>query len=511
MKYFFFKSWMPKSEFFFNIRSIRHIRVIILALITCGMASAQSIDTAYGANGYSENVSGNTVATVQTADGAIIYASVLSQKIKIRRLVNGVTDMTIGIVSYGLQNFDNYVEQMAVLPNQQILVVGSAHANGISKVIFMRLNPDLSLDNTFGTDGYVSELAGIASHLYPVLVVDGDGNFYVAGKHTAAYTNFAAKFNASGQLQTSFGSQGILLLDTVVNNISLYIRSMVLTVDGRIITAGSRKIGSDDVDRCLNAFNLDGTLSTGFGDNGTVIVDYNGTNDYSAELILVEDGKLLLGGVSNGSPTLTRLLPDGSLDTGFGIGGKLILEKPSFFFPSTLSDMVVLPDGKYLLFGSSMWYSVDAVPFLFRYNVNGTKDLSFNGIGGYCAADTNHQWGARNMHLQQDGSAILSIYVNTSSTNQYFGTTVKINSMVLSTDMEQKDDFSFYPNPASETVFFENSDNIVLEPIKLYDMQGREVLKAPLRSDNSINISTLQSGTYLIKFAGEKTSRIIKK
>ena len=69
---------------------------------------------------------------------------------------------------------------------------------------------------------------------------------------------------------------------------------------------------------------------------------------------------------------------------------------------------------------------------------------------------------------------------------------------------------SVYPNPATDRicVTLENLENI---DVTLFDMSGRAVKTLTLRNgDNTIDISTLQNGIYLIRVAGSVT-KIVKK
>jgi hypothetical protein len=82
----------------------------------------------------------------------------------------------------------------------------------------------------------------------------------------------------------------------------------------------------------------------------------------------------------------------------------------------------------------------------------------------------------------------------------------------LSTDNFNKTDFTYYPNPAKNTL---NVDiDQVVSQYSIYNMAGKKVLVgSPESIDPQINISSLQTGTYLVKISVEGKSasfRIIK-
>src|SRR5205085_541556 len=94
--------------------------------------------------------------------------------------------------------------------------------------------------------------------------------------------------------------------------------------------------------------------------------------------VVQADGKIIIGGVFNSINgqrryNLARLLPDGSLDAGFGV---------SFGTSRSVRAMAVQSTGKIIIVGS--FYAVDGVAcgHVARLNPDGTLDNTFNpGIG----------------------------------------------------------------------------------------------------------------------------------
>jgi ELWxxDGT repeat protein len=62
----------------------------------------------------------------------------------------------------------------------------------------------------------------------------------------------------------------------------------------------------------------------------------------------------------------------------------------------------------------------------------------------------------------------------------------------------------FYPNPALELIYFNKPNNI--SQIKIYDLNGKQVLEEDIFTNNSINIESLISGSYIIKILGKNGS-----
>ncbi len=85
----------------------------------------------------------------------------------------------------------------------------------------------------------------------------------------------------------------------------------------------------------------DGTLDTNFGNGGKLLMPVGSSTDEGRSVIQQADGKLVVAGKSyNGSIydfSLVRLNADGTLDTGFGNGGKLLMPVGTAPTPATAS------------------------------------------------------------------------------------------------------------------------------------------------------------------------------
>nr|WP_321237448.1 discoidin domain-containing protein [uncultured Psychroserpens sp.] len=84
------------------------------------------------------------------------------------------------------------------------------------------------------------------------------------------------------------------------------------------------------------------------------------------------------------------------------------------------------------------------------------------------------------------------------------------------TDSVLEESISLYPNPASDVIRINNTSNIGLEGITVYDMNGRIVIQH-LVTDNShnqtINVSELSSGVYMVQIYSNQVhtmKRVIK-
>ena len=85
----------------------------------------------------------------------------------------------------------------------------------------------------------------------------------------------------------------------------------------------------------------------------------------------------------------------------------------------------------------------------------------------------------------------------------------------LSKDEHLLSSFSVYPNPANDVVNVGNTENVLINNVKIVDLNGRTVKNVALSGvvDTQVNISDLSSGVYMITVSSDKgnlTKKIIK-
>ena len=85
---------------------------------------------------------------------------------------------------------------------------------------------------------------------------------------------------------------------------------------------------------------------------------------------------------------------------------------------------------------------------------------------------------------------------------EYSITTSIVNSEV--------DYFNIYPNPASDELTIQFSDNLN-HVILIYDMYGKLVLSKITSETEILNISNLSNGIYIIKIDDRQNKKLIKK
>ena len=149
-----------------------------------------------------------------------------------------------------------------------------------------------ALDFSFGDDGIVTtEVAFAYSFAH---VIQPDGKIIVAGNAgNPSFQQMAvARFYPDGSLDETFGDNGTATYDLVLN--PSFANGLVLLTDGKILVTGYTF--SDFVgDFAAIRLNADGSLDTSFGTDGVVIVD-NGGSEVSESMVLLEDESFIIVG-----------------------------------------------------------------------------------------------------------------------------------------------------------------------------------------------------------------------
>lgn len=124
-----------------------------------------------------------------------------------------------------------------------------------------------------------------------------------------------------------------------------------------------------------------GDLDPSFGSGGMVKLLESEEDSYVGGVAVQSDGKVVLAGYENGSAVVLRLLPNGELDSSFGVGGKAATVLPGG--ESGAYAVAIQPDGKIVVAGSAKAFGGANFDFFFaRHNTDGSPDGTFGGGDG---------------------------------------------------------------------------------------------------------------------------------
>jgi uncharacterized delta-60 repeat protein len=295
---------------------------------------------------------------------------------------DGTLDTTFGTSGKVIQPIGSsldYGYSLAIQPDGKILLGGYCFGD----FCIARFNSDGTLDTpfSFGYSGVVIQPIGLAGDYGYSLAIQPDGKILLGGYcQGVSNTDFCiARFNSDGTLDTTFGTSGKVIQP--IGSLADYGQSLAIQPDGKILLGGYCQ-GVNNSDFCIARFNSDGTLDTTFGSSGKVIQDIGSYSDIGQSLAIQPDGKILLSGRCwNGSNTdfcIARFNSDGTLDTSFDTDGKVI--QPIGSWQDYGYSPAIQPNGK-ILFGGHCNSGSGWDFCIARFNSNGTLDTSF-GTGG---------------------------------------------------------------------------------------------------------------------------------
>ncbi|MGH8594775.1 MAG: hypothetical protein ACREV3_13270 [Gammaproteobacteria bacterium] len=234
------------------------------------------------------------------------------------------------------------------------------------------------LDPTFGDRGKVTTDFAFIDLARDVALQPSDYKIVVVGRTDS---NFAlARYHSDGSLDTSFGKGGKVVTDFFGDDDG---QGIVVQPDGKIVVVGEVFAGATSADFGLARYNSDGSLDTSFGDGGKVITDFGGF-DLASTVALQRDGKIVVVGEAGPDFGVARYRSDGRLDQSFGDSGKLVTD---FGGGNEVARAVsIQPNGKILAAGSGGDGNGNLNFVLARYRNNGTLDATF-GKGGKVSTD----------------------------------------------------------------------------------------------------------------------------
>jgi uncharacterized delta-60 repeat protein len=228
-----------------------------------------------------------------------------------------------------------------------------------------------------------------------------------------------------GQLDPTFGTGGLVTTDFGSENEEAH--ALVVQPDGKIVAAGSSWPGLGP-HFTLARYNADGSLDSTFGDGGKVVTNILGTdNDYAkaSALLLQPDGKLVAVGDAY-SPDLghsvfglVRYNADGTLDPAFGDGGKVLaaVDQQPSISRNDTAHAAALAPDGKIVVGGVT--GIYPTDFgLMRFNADGSIDTSF-GTAGRVTTDFGAADTIQGVAVLADGKILAAGYGGTEGGNEH--------------------------------------------------------------------------------------------
>ncbi|MHC4579580.1 MAG: NHL repeat-containing protein [Planctomycetota bacterium] len=245
----------------------------------------------------------------------------------------------------------------------------------------------------------------------------------------AAGLTTALAAGSAGSLDTTFGSDGIVR--TTMNPYGL-ISGIAVQADAKIVAVGEdRWNGGEDIQWAVHRYATDGSLDSGFGSSGRVLLFGSAGDDRARHVAIDANGKIVVVGDhlrrvggNHKRPkyerdvTVVRLNSDGSLDAGFGTSGQVFTDLGS---ADSGHAVAIQGDGRIVVAAMTSVSSgggkgrkgkggtTSGAFALIRYNANGSLDTGFGGgdgilIDDVTAGDDSVRFGA--IAIQSTGKIV---------------------------------------------------------------------------------------------------------
>ena len=377
-----------------------------------------SLDNSFNGNGKLTFLSGGIGNTIKKqTDGKILVNFSINSSFKLARIHDVVNfNSNKGKMITQIGNGNDQANAVAIRPNGKIIAGGYAFnaINGSSNNDFALIgyNADGSLDYTFGSNGIVkTEISALSNDQIKAIAIQADGKIVAAGTTgVSTLSNYAiVRYLADGSgLDPTFGVSGKVIID--FSGTQDFVSSIVIQSDGKIVVGGSTVNGSN-ADFSLIRLNLNGTLDNTFDSDGKVTTAL-GAYNISSGIGLQADGKIVLAGYNAGNFGVVRYNTNGSLDNTFDTDGKVNIT----IGPSSnegVFGLVIQPDGKILISGNTNFAGTTDFAVI-RLNTDGSLDTGF-GSGGKFWIDININSEDYNpsIALYSSGKILLAGTINT--------------------------------------------------------------------------------------------------
>ncbi|HOY47975.1 MAG TPA: T9SS type A sorting domain-containing protein [Flavobacteriales bacterium] len=467
--------------------------------------------------------------------------------------------------SFGFTSY--YFEEMEFQSSNKIIAVGD-NENILNPIVVCRLKNDGSLDSTFQGTGILTFGFGFTYEFCDALVIDSQDRILLGGSSNGDLV--LARLLPDGDFDTTFSTDGKVKLSFGLGNGSKA-HKILIQNDGKIVAIGEA-YGGSNFNFAAARFHANGVVDSTFGVNGLITHDVNGFNDFGYDALLLEDGKILIGGTAynsdgNSAFAWIRLLEDGTIDTGFASNGKLILNINSNY-NEVVEVMELHPNGKIISagytggdfavlcmnidgvsdasFGSNGHITTDFDDYqdkayalkidaqgkiilaghgydgsvntfldfaIARYTANGSLDNTFSSDGKLVMKMGTYSSGIADILIQDDGKLLFGGQsFETQGGFAEFGFLQLDVSAITNIPTNDYSNFQLYPNPVVDKLTIRNdTSDEDFELIQLYSITGQLLNEYKSQAQFvHLDVSTLNTGIYIVNVQTSKSSKTFK-
>lgn len=241
----------------------------------------------------------------------------------------------------------------AIHGNGDYLLACGSYGNSPTWASVTKIDLDGNLEIPFGNGGIARFATDAQATSANGVVEMPSGRIITAGQiftWETSLNSYLVGFDENGDLDTDFGVDGEVIIGEA--NVVEEYRTIVL-YDGTHFLAAGHIGDGEDRDGVIRMFDEDGNLDTSFGNNGELLIDYLEFKDDIKDLVVQTDGKILVGMEGEDESgqddfVVIRLNADGSFDNTFGVDGLFTITGED---DDDIMRMALQDDGKLLVAG----------------------------------------------------------------------------------------------------------------------------------------------------------------
>ncbi len=361
------------------------------------------------------------------------------------------------------------------------------------------------------------------------VLLQQDGKVLLVGTITDESFNhfyFAMRLTLQGTIDNTLQMQFPEKENNIINNHRL--TTVIQRDDGKLLIAGSE---FDEVN--LRLFNLDGTIDSSFGEDGSVLINATSGSSAPIQNIHLLDEKILVTGsvrnplFNNGQYFfVSRLLANGQPDVTFANNGIAIhANDESGIKTEQLQTSIIQEDGKILLIGNRVRdeHANLRQGLLVKYNENGSLDESFMSQGSYDLKTINN---VDIIHVlpKENGYDLIFTGIEDEDLrdvpaefSRLFITELVTEFSTSTNELGNNVSFEIFPNPVSDNISIKYQlTNIEEVKMELFDITGKFITNLLEEKQTggsyveNFNLAHIPKGSYFLFFTTSNNRKIIK-
>lgn len=290
-----------------------------------------SLDTTFADQGFlfiDFNSTDLCEAAAVQSNGKILMAGTINdyEAVVVRIDQNGQFDTSFGADGilrfiYESWSYTGKIMDIKVASDDSFYLTGER-----SRLLLMHFSKDGVLDSQFGVNGFALADNDLANSLGQNILIQKNGKILVTGLFTTNWQNISVRFNPDGSIDTTYGNNGTAISELRVYQSSGDKFKGVLQNDGKLLIAGYKMPVNGSDDMAVVRLNTDGRIDSTFGINGYALADYDGMIDNGHDVLVANDGRIIVGGKVTDSNNFSyfgicAFSENGILDTDFGAEG----------------------------------------------------------------------------------------------------------------------------------------------------------------------------------------------